>query len=79
MSKKEVNEFRIHNVHLKSFIDLLTEIYEMGGEIIDLVGNLDEKQDSLGIIVYGDSLKEEKKEKGFLTKEILRQLYNGVN
>lgn len=79
MSKKETNEVRIHNIHLKTFIDHLTEIYEMGGEIIDLVGVLDEKQDSLGIIVYGEALKETKKKKDSLTKDLLKQLYNGVN
>ena len=63
-------------------IDHLIEIYNLGGEYIDLIGQLNDKQDTLGIVVYGKgptppvrNLKKNSK----LSEDILKQLYNGVN
>ena len=84
MNKKETNEVRIRNISLKPFIDHLIAIYNMGGEWIDIVGQLSDKQDTLGIVVYGPESKDKKPERKIrenskLSEDILKQLYNGIN
>lgn len=44
-------EVRLSRIPLKLFIDALTEVYNTGADFVDLVGQADMDQDSVGIIV----------------------------
>lgn len=43
------NEFLISNIELLSLINLLTDIYDMGIEYIDIIGTPDDKKDKMMI------------------------------
>ena len=54
MMEKNNNEVKLKKIPLKRFIDALIDVYTSGAEYIDLIGTLDEEQDSIGIAVHVD-------------------------
>jgi hypothetical protein len=44
-------EVRLSRIPLKLFIEALKEVYDTGADFVDLVGQADVDQDSVGIIV----------------------------
>jgi hypothetical protein len=48
------NEVRLKKIPLKVFIDALIDVYTAGAEYVDLIGKVDEEQDSIGIAVTLD-------------------------
>lgn len=46
------NDRIIRKIHLKTFIDTLVDVYNSGANYVDLVGKVDEEQDTIGIIVH---------------------------
>lgn len=48
------NEVRLKKIPLKVFIDALIDVYTSGAEYVDLIGKVDEEQDSIGIAVTLD-------------------------
>lgn len=83
------NEVRLKKIPLKVFIDALIDVYTAGAEYVDLIGKVDEEQDSIGIAVtldymmmkdadnYFDNLAEKMLEKikgGKLSEEDLNDL-----
>lgn len=43
------NKIKIRKVQLGTFIDILADLYDSGVDYIDIIGTLDDKQDSIGI------------------------------
>lgn len=43
------NKIKIKKVQLGTFIDILADLYDSGVDYIDIIGVLDEKQDTVGI------------------------------
>lgn len=44
----------LRKIALKEFIDTLVNVYNSGADYIDLVGNNDDNQDTIGIIVHDE-------------------------
>ena len=49
----------LRKIELKVFIDTLVQVYNSGADYIDIVGNPDEKQDTIGIIVHDEYMSED--------------------
>lgn len=45
------NEFILRKIPLESFIQMLINAYDDGADFFDLVGEQDDKQDSIGICI----------------------------
>lgn len=50
---------RIRKVPLEMFLDVLTDLYNKGVDYVDIIGILDDKQDSIGISFSKDYMNEE--------------------
>lgn len=53
---------RIRKVPLEMFLDVLTDLYNKGVDYVDIIGILDDKQDSIGISFSKDYMNEELQE-----------------
>lgn len=62
MEKSNNNEVRLNKIPLKLFIDALIDVYTSGAEYVDLIGTLNEEQDSIGISVSIDYMTVSKNE-----------------
>lgn len=72
-------EVRLSRIPLKLFIEALKEVYDTGADFVDLVGQADVDQDSVGIIVkesYYNYFQEDDDDEGDreLTDDDLNQL-----
>lgn len=71
------NELRLNKIHLKSFLEALTDIYNRGVDFVDIIGKPGEEQDSIGIVVkeeyFSDNEKDEEEQED-LSDEDLNQL-----
>jgi hypothetical protein len=52
-------EFRIRKIDLKSFIDILNDVYDKGVNFIDLYGSNDEDGDTIGLFFSKDYIDDE--------------------
>lgn len=43
------NQLRIKKIYISTFIDTLVELYNMGVDYVDLIGTMDDVQDSIGL------------------------------
>lgn len=43
------NDLKIRKVHLNTLIQILVDLYDRGVEYVDIVGRLDNKQDTIGL------------------------------
>lgn len=43
------DELKIRKVHLNTLIQILVDLYDRGVEYIDIIGSLDDKQDTIGL------------------------------
>jgi hypothetical protein len=71
------NELRLNKIHLKSFLEALTDIYNRGVDFVDIIGKPGDEQDSIGIVVkeeyFSDNEKDEEEQED-LSDEDLNQL-----
>lgn len=56
------NNIKIRKVPLEMFIEILTDLYNKGVDYVDIIGILDETQDSIGISFCKDYMDEELKD-----------------
>ena len=49
----------LRKIDLQKFITTLVEVYNSGADYVDLVGNIDKHQDTIGIVVHQDYLSKE--------------------
>lgn len=71
------NELRLNKIHLKSFLEALTDIYNRGVDFVDIIGKPGEEQDSIGIVVkeeYFSEPEKDEEEQEDLSDEDLNQL-----
>ena len=43
------NQLRIRKIYISTFIDTLVELYNKGVDYVDLIGTMDDVQDSIGL------------------------------
>lgn len=43
------NQLRIRKIYINTLIDTLVELYDMGVDYVDLIGTMDDVQDSIGL------------------------------
>lgn len=43
------NQLRIRKIYINTLIDTLVELYDMGVDYVDLLGTMDDVQDSIGL------------------------------
>lgn len=43
------DELRIRKIHLDTLIQVLVDLYDRGIEYVDIIGKLDDKQDTIGL------------------------------
>lgn len=55
----EKNQLAIKKVHLSTLMEMLTELYNKGVDYIDILGTLDDTQDSIGIGFCKEYMNEE--------------------
>lgn len=53
------NKVKIKKVHLQTFLDILTDLYDKGVDYVDIIGHLSDDQDSLGISFRKEYMAEE--------------------
>jgi hypothetical protein len=53
------NHVRIRKVHLQTFLDILTDLFDKGVDYVDIIGTLDDDQDSIGISFSKEYMAEE--------------------
>jgi len=53
------NHVRIRKVHLQTFLDILTDLFDKGVDYVDIIGTLDDEQDSIGISFSKEYMAEE--------------------
>jgi len=55
----ENNHVRIRKVHLQTFLDILSDLFDKGVDYVDIIGTLDDDQDSIGISFSKEYMAEE--------------------
>lgn len=53
------NQVRIRKVHLQTLLDILSDLFDKGVDYVDIIGTLDDEQDSLGISFSKEYMAEE--------------------
>jgi hypothetical protein len=53
------NQVRIRKVHLQTLLDILSDLFDKGVDFVDIIGTLDDEQDSLGISFSKEYMAEE--------------------
>lgn len=52
------NELKIRKIHLNTLIQILVDLYDRGIEYVDIIGQLDDKQDTIGLSFNKDYMAE---------------------
>ena len=52
------NDLKIRKVHLNTLIQILVDLYDRGVEYVDIIGTLDDKQDTIGLSYNKDYMAE---------------------
>lgn len=53
------NQVRIRKVHLQTLLDILSDLFDKGVDYVDIIGTLQDDQDSLGISFSKEYMAEE--------------------
>lgn len=59
----------LRKIELKVFIDTLVEVYNSGADYIDIVGNPEENQDTIGIVVHEEYMNADHEEMEVIDEE----------
>lgn len=72
MENKKTAVFR--KIPVETLLDILHEVYEQGADFVDIVGYIEEEQDTIGIYVYPEYMNTETDETPPLTDDTLDSL-----
>lgn len=56
------NQVKLRKIHLDTLIKVLVELYDKGVDYVDIIGKIDDVQDSIGISFCSDYMSEDMKE-----------------
>jgi len=59
MKLMKKDNIKIRKVPVEAFLNLLSDLFEQGVDYIDIIGMLDEKQDTIGIAFSKDYMSED--------------------
>jgi hypothetical protein len=56
------NQVKLRKIHLDTLIKVLVELYDKGVDYVDIIGTVDDVQDSIGISFCSEYMSEDMKE-----------------
>lgn len=59
LKKMENNQVKIRKIHLQTFMDVLADLFDKGVDYIDIIGVINDDQDSIAISFCKDYMAEE--------------------
>lgn len=59
---KKNKQVKIRKVHLDTLMEVLADLYDKGVDYVDIIGTIDEVQDSIGISFCSDYMNKDMKE-----------------